>query len=156
GHFHRMLTSWTEAATWNSMANGIQTNGTEAVASYDSSAGNPSLTPNYLNWSPPIDVTTDVQAWSNGLANNGSPMIPWVSGTGGWCFRSSDFGTVPARPQLTIFYGPSPAPPPVANTLDVVNGQAVYSGGSATPNNTVALALAGGTYTITDASGPIT
>ncbi|HEY1380582.1 MAG TPA: DNRLRE domain-containing protein [Gemmataceae bacterium] len=156
GHMNRMLTPWTDTASWNSVNDGIQTNDVEAASVYDSSVGNPAGDPNYTNWSPLVDVSADLQAWSNGLANNGWAMIPWVGGSDGWGFRTSEFGTASERPQLTVYYGPPAAAPPANNTLDVVNGVAIYTGGTTAPNNAVTLDAAGGNYTITDTGGPIT
>jgi len=156
GHFNRMLTSWTDTSTWNSLNNGIQTNDAEAVSTYDSFAGNPSLNPNYTNWSPIIDVTADVQAWANGLANNGWAMIPWIGGSDGWGIRTSEYATVAGRPQLTVFFGPPPAAPPVNTTLDIAANQLTMTTGSTAPNNNVTLSLTGGNYTINDSAAVIT
>ena len=64
--FYRMLMSWSNTATYNSLGNGVQSNGVEAssVASFQA--------PSIVNSGPiSFDVTADVQAWANGQANYG-------------------------------------------------------------------------------------
>ena len=107
---HRMLVNWSDASTWSSLGNGVQTNGIEAVATADVATGFTSL------GASSYDVTSSVQAWAGGAANLGWVFIS--QGTNGWDFYSAQ-GTTP--PQLQIVYRvPSPN-----NTLPVANADAV-------------------------------
>ncbi|MBL0407448.1 cadherin-like domain-containing protein [Microvirga aerilata] len=104
---HRMLTGWSEAATWGSLSNGIQANGTEAVAAADRVTGRTAIGVTTL------DVTASVQAWAGGAANNGWAFLP--SGGDGWDFLSAEGAT---KPKLTVEYTTSTTPPPT-NTAPV-------------------------------------
>ncbi|HMC11049.1 MAG TPA: DNRLRE domain-containing protein, partial [Pirellulaceae bacterium] len=94
---HRMLTSWSESSTWNSLSGGISTNGVEAASAYDF-AGTPATLAH--PWF--FDVTDTVQSWANGGANFGWAVMP----TGGddYRFNSSEAATVNFRPGLEITY----------------------------------------------------
>ena len=71
-NIHRMLTPWTDTATWNSMVSGIQTNGVEAVATPD--AQTPLPTP--VGWQS-IDVKSSLVAWlANPASNFGWAFLP--------------------------------------------------------------------------------
>jgi 3-phytase len=111
GTLHRMLSNWTPGATWNSLANGIQLGGTEAVAAADVTTGSTAT------GTRAFDVTASLNAWTNGAdnaaqandANNG-----WVfkaGGTDGWDFSSSEAAAA-NRPLLTVTYATGSTPPP--------------------------------------------
>ncbi len=87
--FHLMAGDWTSQAdiTWNGFGNGIQTDDVEAFSS-------PDVVLSRLNKGTElIDVTQSLQAWSDGLANNGWLMT--VGGDNGLRFGSSESGTAP-------------------------------------------------------------
>ena len=94
GEFHRMLQTWNNDSTWNTMINGIQADGTEALSSVDASTGRVGS----LGLRP-IDVTSSVQAWIDGADNYGWAILPL--GSDGWRFGSAEYTTPPA---LTIVY----------------------------------------------------
>ncbi len=106
---HRMLASWSDTDTWNSLGAGVQANGVEAIAGaevrIDGTFYNPTGDANNLVTGRVIfDVTASVQAWANGAANEGWAFLPF--NTDGWRFSSSE-GTV--APALHIRYIPEPA-----------------------------------------------
>jgi hypothetical protein len=98
---HRMMAEWADTATWNSMVNGISTDGVEAAATASFSAvpdvdGGPTI----------FDVTSDIELFKAGTANRGWVVRPSSTGTGdGWTFRSSENAIdVALRPTLEIVY----------------------------------------------------
>ncbi|HEV8378668.1 MAG TPA: alkaline phosphatase family protein, partial [Tepidisphaeraceae bacterium] len=97
-NIHRLLTSWSETSTWNSLSGGISMNDIEAAAEEDFFS-----IPWHVNHTAYFDVTDSVQAWANGAANNG-----WVlNATGGDDFRFYSTDTANAvnlRPGLEITY----------------------------------------------------
>lgn len=102
--FYRMLVPWSDATTWNSMTNGIQTNNVEAMSVHDVLVLNPSLGGQVVI--PGFGVA--LQSWSYGNTNNG-----WVitnNNDDGWNFRSSEWGTVAERPLLTVDWSPGICP----------------------------------------------
>ncbi|MDI5934704.1 Ig-like domain-containing protein [Halomonas kalidii] len=117
---HRMLQSWSDSATWDSLGNGIQADGVEAMVQSDLNTGFVAAGTTQL------DVTTSLQAWANGQANHGWAFLPL--GPDGWSFDSAE-GSVP--PKLIIEYsfeGGEPVnTPPVANddSASTLEGTAV-------------------------------
>ncbi len=108
----QMLVDWTDStATWNSLGNGIQDNGTEAsflrdltnLHSYSHLSNNDIYE---------IDVSQEMQNWANGTANYGWGFIP--TDTDGVDFHASDHpDDGDLRPVLTVsFTAPSPIPEP--------------------------------------------
>ncbi|UII32776.1 alkaline phosphatase family protein [Fulvivirga ulvae] len=93
GSLHRMLRTWSENETWNTLDNGIQANDVEAVRHADGSVSNTSE--GMLS----IDVTESLQAWSDGAGNYGWAILP--DGGDGWDFYSSE-GYM--QPRLNINY----------------------------------------------------
>lgn len=103
--FHRMLTAWDNTSTWNTLGGGVQEDDVQAVATPTAilvapqDPGGRDITP------ATIDVTSDVQLWADGTADN----FGWVAlndGSDGWDFWSSEFDTTRFRPLLTIEYEP--------------------------------------------------
>ncbi len=97
---NRMLRSWDETVTWDSLVGGISADGTEAVALADDT-----VAPSYNNTGVYgiFDVTGSVQLWANGAPNYGWALLP--NGTDGWRFNSTDLATASAsRPMLEITY----------------------------------------------------
>ncbi len=91
-NLHRMLSAWTPSDTWNSLTNGIQTNGLEAVAMPDTSSGSSQVGTLAFN------VLPSIQAWKTNFASNhGWVILP--TGNDGVAFHSSE-GTV--KPKLIV------------------------------------------------------
>ncbi|MDY6839027.1 MAG: DNRLRE domain-containing protein, partial [Thermodesulfobacteriota bacterium] len=92
---HRMLQSWNDTDTWNTWGGGVQADGTEAeVAAESSSVGSATGTHT-------IDVTADLQAWSNDPTGNfGWAWLP-PTVDDSWQFDSAEGGT---PPKLTVAY----------------------------------------------------
>jgi hypothetical protein len=116
---YRMLVDWDSTSTWASLGNGVQTNGTEAVATADLTTGT------ITTGDRAFDVTQSLQAWTTAgstseaqnAANQG--WLVKAGGTDGWDFRSSE-GSV--KPLLTVTYTiPDAPPPPPPPPLPVVS-----------------------------------
>jgi len=116
---HRMLVTWSESSTWNSLNGGIQTNDAEAGSAILSSLGADNDSANVLTGLRSLSITSAVQAWANGSANFGIALIPYTNGTDGIDFRSSEYGTASERPYLTVTYTVPGSPPSVALTAPV-------------------------------------
>jgi hypothetical protein len=110
GQFFAMLSPWSDTnATWNSMDNGIQADGVEAASVPTTVAGGADLQTLVQGGYNSFDVTSDVQAWSNGTRPNyGWAILPWPGGTDGWGFGTAESAAVTDRPQLRIFYTVAP------------------------------------------------
>ncbi|MBE0489550.1 MAG: tandem-95 repeat protein [Halomonas sp.] len=117
---HRMLQPWSDGDTWDSLQNGVQADGVEALAQADLETG--AVTTGTTR----LDVTTSLQAWADGENNLGWAFLPL--GPDGWSFDSAE-GTSP--PRLIVEYSYAPvAPvnnPPVAidDTVMTLEGSAV-------------------------------
>lgn len=112
GTFHRMLRSWTETATWNSLGGGISANDQEATATPDARVRQ--VNRGALS----VDVTTSVTEWVNGAPNHGWAILP--DGGNGWdCYSSEGF--MPPRLVVTFGYEPYVAKrlPPTPKTVRV-------------------------------------
>ncbi|HEV8607086.1 MAG TPA: alkaline phosphatase family protein [Tepidisphaeraceae bacterium] len=94
---HRMLTSWGEGSTWNSLGGGVSADGIESAAAPD--FNNAPLTLNHP-WF--FDVTDTVQSWANGATNFGWAVLP--TGADDYRFNSSEAATANLRPGLEITY----------------------------------------------------
>ncbi|WP_290661605.1 DUF4347 domain-containing protein, partial [Aquabacterium sp.] len=113
--FHRMLTSWTDASTWDSMGGGVSS-GTGYSNTVDgtiteSGTGSFSITNN-------ANMIASVQAW----ATNPSSNYGWWTSNGGYqsriAFGSAENATVANRPKLVVTYTP---PTPQSVDLDANN-----------------------------------
>lgn len=98
---HRMISSWSDAATWNSAVNGIGFDGVEAA-----SAASFSAVPDVDGGPTIFDVTADIELFKAGTANRGWVVLPSSGASGdGWTFRSSENPSEPSlRPTLEIIY----------------------------------------------------
>ena len=95
---HRMLATWSESSTWNSLASGISTDDIEAASIADAVIANPEI----IEAKVLTDLESTVQAWSDGATNYG-----WMlksDSTDGWFFTSSEDSNVNLRPKLTVEY----------------------------------------------------
>jgi hypothetical protein len=105
---HRMLGNWTEASTWNSLTNGVQTNNVEAVATPESG-----LSPALGVGPRSFDVTTSLQTWSYTTQPNTSNR-GWVLVMAGggvnqyWEFESSETTTGRAPILAVDWTAPTP------------------------------------------------
>lgn len=108
--FHRMLIPWSETATWNELADGIQADGAEAASAPDAT-----LTPTTTGkWT--IDVTPSLAAWVASPAQNyGWAILP--GGTDGVDISSRENATAGDRPQLSVTYSSSSAPRAAISTV---------------------------------------
>jgi len=105
GRFFAMMMPWDGTATWNSMVNGIQTDGVEAALTPTVVAGVPGLDQNVQGGYNSFEVTSDVQAWANGTRSNyGWAILPWPGGGDGWGFATSEAATERDRPQLRVYF----------------------------------------------------
>ena len=98
-YLHRLLIPWTDAVTWDRVANGITVDNIEASTVRDG------FTFAEINMDKQLvhfDVTPTVQLWADGVENFG-----WVfvnTGGNGWDFYSSDWGEKEFRPMLEVTY----------------------------------------------------
>jgi hypothetical protein len=107
GQFYAMLQPWDQYDTWNIRSNGITADGIEAAATSTTTAGNASLAPNVQATYNYFEVTSDVQAWANGVRSNyGWAILPWTGGGDGWGFYTSEYTDEVHRPRLRVFYSP--------------------------------------------------
>ncbi|WP_201741591.1 DNRLRE domain-containing protein [Salinigranum halophilum] len=90
---HRMLESWDDDDTWESLGEGVQADGTQAATDPVTTTGSVSEGPTTL------DVTASVSAWLDGDPNHGWAFLP--AGDDGWDFAASE-GTAP--PTLRVQY----------------------------------------------------
>jgi hypothetical protein len=93
----RLLKSFTETSTWDSLVNGISADGVEAFSTADSS-----LTPGGVGKVVTFDVTKSLQAWAAGSKNLGWAVL--TTGTDAWRVDSSEFSSVALRPLLQVSY----------------------------------------------------
>lgn len=109
---HDMLINWNQmTVTWNSVGNGIQADGVEAVAASLASFGANNSSANVVTGKLHFDVTNSLKAVQTGtLPGYGWVMIPFVNGTNGIDWRSSEFATIADRPLLTVQVQPIPEP----------------------------------------------
>ena len=119
---HQMLSSWSEASTWNSLVSGIQANNGEA-----STTVLQTINAGQAGWVTITGIESIVQDWANGGSNNGFAFIS--SNADGWSFYSSEFGTVTLRPYLTISYA---SPQPASIDLDANNSSGASGSGFVT------------------------
>ncbi|MEM7311262.1 MAG: DNRLRE domain-containing protein [Planctomycetota bacterium] len=99
---HRVLVPWDEGSTWNSLGNGLQV-GSELTSAFASFDGDNSPDSDFLRR---IDVTSSVQAWSDGSANWGFAILPEIiSGNDdGIEIRTSESSIEILRPRLEVIY----------------------------------------------------
>ncbi|MEM7407160.1 MAG: DNRLRE domain-containing protein [Pseudomonadota bacterium] len=108
---HRVLRNWDESSVVNDLFfSGTNSRGdTEPLAGTDFDATVVDSTVPGSITNVEFDITSLVQAWSDGTDNFG--LIIFNSGTDGWVFHSDNSATQSARPLLTVTLAtPVPAP----------------------------------------------
>ncbi len=126
---HRMLTNWMDLSkwTWNSFVGGIQTDGVESLGSADLSLSGIS------SGTQTLDVTTSVQAWSDGAVNFGWAFL--MSGSNGWDISSSEGAFAP---KLSVTYEIPGPPVPLILVTESDGSTLLYEGGN---GDTLSVAL---------------
>ncbi|MFO0946794.1 MAG: DNRLRE domain-containing protein [Planctomycetota bacterium] len=103
---HRMIATWSEFATWDTMTSGVTLDNVEAVSTATATVNGPSVQGGTVSF----DVTADVQIWSN---DNSLALRGWVfqptTGTNGWQFFSSNTTTIADRPILSVTFQDGPS-----------------------------------------------
>lgn len=110
---HDLLVDWNQGtATWNSLGNGIQANGTDAGATVLASIGANNSSENVPNGALVFDLTASLQAAQAGaVPGHGWALLPFAAGTNGIDFRSSEYLADPKlRPLLSVTVTPVPEP----------------------------------------------
>ncbi|RZL10805.1 MAG: DUF4347 domain-containing protein, partial [Rubrivivax sp.] len=104
---HRMLASWSEASTFNSLSSGVSTNNVEASSSplYTLDAG-------ITGAASFTGLASSLQAWANGAANHGWVIVTGATSADDWTIDSSEAATASRHPVLNVVYTP-PAPPDI-------------------------------------------
>ncbi|SEO73463.1 Calcineurin-like phosphoesterase [Halogranum amylolyticum] len=90
---HRLLVDWRDSDSWNSLGEGVQADGDQAVGEADVTTGRVAA------GTTTVDVTASVRSWVTGEPNHGWAFLP--SGGNGWDFVSSE-GSTP--PELTVTF----------------------------------------------------
>ncbi len=114
GKLHRILQTWVDTdVTWNNSfgGNGIQADGISEAASLEDD-GVPS---NFPDTDVDLDVTATVQAWADGVTNNGWAILP--NGTNGWHIAAAEYPAPDEgyRPELIVTFLTTGNRPPVAD-----------------------------------------
>ena len=107
GTFHRLLNPFDQNVSWNSTGDGIQTDGVEALAQFESQIGVAAGTSDTQAGKTAIGVTRDIQAWANGETNNGWVIQGFENRGDGWAFQSSENVDPTLRPRLEIDWLPA-------------------------------------------------
>ena len=144
--FYRMIAPWSEATTWNSMTNGIQTDDIEAMSANDAQVPNPATSGQVVI----SGFDAALQSWSYGNTNTGWVIIN--NNNDGWNFRSSEFGTVAERPLLTVDWSPGICPGGVVtSSSDTTNNGSLRACilWSNLQVGTQTITIPAGTYTLT-------
>ena len=115
---HDMLVDWNEAtATWANLGNGIQGDDIEAGAAF-ASFGADNGAENVGTGTLSIDVTASLQAALSGaLPGYGWALVPYLNGTNGIDFDTSEYSGMATRPMLTVEVAPVPEPESYAMLL---------------------------------------
>ncbi|MEL4178043.1 DNRLRE domain-containing protein [Roseateles sp. PN1] len=101
---HRLLSDWSQAkVTWNSLGNGVQLNGVEAeaavLASFGANNGNANVSNGWLS----IDLTQSlITQQGQAQAAFGWLLTPYLAGTNGVDFHSSESSSAALRPLLEV------------------------------------------------------
>ncbi|MCY2974955.1 MAG: VCBS domain-containing protein [Planctomycetota bacterium] len=105
---HRMLQNWSDTtSSWNSLVDGISSDGIEATLTPESIWGAVNTTGVTGGGLTSVSVLNDVRAWQSGASNFGWFMKPHVGGTDGWGFSPSEAAVADQRPMLRIEWVPA-------------------------------------------------
>jgi len=110
---HDMLAPWSQGSvTWNGLVGGVQTDGVEAAAAPIVSLGANNTAENVPTGWLSINVTSSLLAAQSGaLPGFGWALLPFVAGTNGIDFHSSEYALDAAlRPELRVAIVPVPEP----------------------------------------------
>ena len=132
GPFHPMLIDWSDTDTFNSLTDGVSTDGSEALEQFRTAAGNASRSPDVQAGFHDWDVTADLQDWVSGVRENYGWFIDhWEGGSNGFGFQSSDAATESERPRLEIYYteATNSAPTDIVLSNDTVAENTDTTGG---------------------------
>ncbi|MCA9036957.1 MAG: hypothetical protein KDA91_17600, partial [Planctomycetaceae bacterium] len=99
----QMLSTWSEASTWNTTVNGIQVDGAEASLAIEAT-----IDAGQSGWVTITGLQDTVQQWADGSDNYGWAVISAAADN--WIFESSESATVALRPYLAIEYTLPQAP----------------------------------------------
>ncbi len=100
---YQMLSDWSEdSSTWDSLIDGVQNDGTDSLSAPGATFSSSSL--GIIN----IDITSTLQAWSNGDNNRGWVFIVDSSANDLWIFNSSENSS--DRPLLNVNFTDPVAP----------------------------------------------
>lgn len=105
----RMMAPWSEASTWNSLVNGVDTEAGVTDATIDGAQDDSFDT---------LNVTAAVQSWADGAVNNGWAFLP--AGDDGWRWGTSEFATADSRPMLSVDFYVVPNPCSISDQPDPV------------------------------------
>ncbi len=118
---HRMLIPWDrDAATWDSLGQGISPDDVEARAAYQSQLGVEDGSGGTGLGFANIGVTPDVQAWVRGDTNHGWVFLGWPLRTDGTGISPSEIADISQRPRLRVLWTDSNAQ--VASFQQGING----------------------------------
>jgi len=138
GQFFAMLAPWQDTDTWNTLVNGIQTDGVEAATNATVSAGSPTLNPNVCGGYMSFEVTPDAQAWASGSRPNyGWAILPWNGGGDGWAVSMSESIDERERPQLRVYYSGVTAPTHISSISRGASSATIQFTGPASTSFTV-------------------
>jgi hypothetical protein len=110
GTLHRLLVPWdADNATWLSMGGGVQLDGVQARAEFDSQWGVSGGSGSTREGTVTVSVTPDVQAWFAGASNHGWAVIGWTNATDGTGVAPSESANLTQRPHLQVYWLPAGA-----------------------------------------------
>lgn len=106
---YQLNEGWTESeATWNSRRTGVSWTDAGADGTTSHKAALEGVLPCALPLGDKtVDVTTSVQNWSDGEANEGWVFVDTGGSSNGVNFRSSEHATQGDRPELSVSYLPT-------------------------------------------------
>ena len=95
---HRVLASWSESSTWNTLGSGLSRDNVEVATVADAIVTGTTAT----GIQTITGLEESLQAWSAGAANNGWAL--YGDNATAWTFTSSEGATVSQRPMLIVDY----------------------------------------------------
>lgn len=113
---NRMLVDWTGEDTWDSMNDGVQTDGTDAASEAVTKTGPVVKGPTTL------DISASVQRWANDLLTKNHGWVFCSLGDDGWDIATAESDT---SPTLRVWYVPPETPVGDADGDGDVDGEDV-------------------------------